>query len=95
MTSFLPLPWAGAPGGVVAGGLVPAQPHHHDAVQRGVGLAVAAAVEAVPDGLAGGGLHRRGAAQRRERGLGAESRVRPDRDHRRDHRSGITRATMM
>jgi hypothetical protein len=63
---------SGAPGGVVAGGLVVAQPHDHDAVQRGVGLAVAAAVEPVPAGLAGGGLHRGGAAQRDERGLAAQ-----------------------
>jgi len=32
---------------VVLGRLVPAQPHHHDAVQRGVGLAVAAAVDSL------------------------------------------------
>jgi hypothetical protein len=70
---FVGLALGGAPGGVVAGGLMPAQPYDHDAVQRGVGLAVAAAVEAVPAGLAGGGLHRRGAAQRGERGLGVQA----------------------
>ena len=37
----------GAPGGIVAGGLVPAQPHHHNAVQRGVGLAVPTAVDSL------------------------------------------------
>src|SRR5215217_665771 len=62
----------GAPGGVVAGRLVPAQPHDHDAVQRGVGLAVAAPVQAMAAGLARGGLHRRAAAQRGERGLAVE-----------------------
>jgi hypothetical protein len=69
---FAGLAFGRAPGGVVAGGLVPAEPHDHDAGQRGVGLAVPAAVEPVPAGLAGGGLHRRGAAQRGERGLGVQ-----------------------
>lgn len=32
--------------------LVPAQPHDGDAVERGIGLAVATTIEAVPDGLA-------------------------------------------
>src|SRR6266487_6769155 len=43
-------------GHVGLGAGVVAQPHHHDAVQGGVGLAVAAAVEPVADGLAGAGL---------------------------------------
>ena len=53
---LLGLALGGTPGQVVAGGLVPAQPHDHDPVQRRVGLAVTAAIEPVADGLAGGGL---------------------------------------
>src|SRR6266545_7362986 len=52
---------------VVLGRLMPAQPNDHDAVQRRVGLAVAAAVEPMADDLARGGLDRGGAAQHRER----------------------------
>ena len=48
----------GAPGHIPLGGLVVAQPHQHDPVQRSVGLAVPTPVEAVPDGLAGGRLDR-------------------------------------
>src|SRR5215208_4284287 len=59
----------GAAGGVVAGGLVPAQSDEHDPVEGGVGLPVAAAVEPMPDGLAGGRLDRAGTAQRREGGV--------------------------
>src|SRR6266511_2313552 len=69
---LLGLALGGAPGEVVAGGLVPAQPHDHDPVERGVGLAVAAAVEPIPAGLAGGGLDGGAAAQRGERGFAAE-----------------------
>src|SRR6266536_909552 len=57
---------------VVLGGLMPAQPDQDDPVQRGVGLAVAAAVEAVAGGLARGRLDRRGAAQHREAGVAAQ-----------------------
>src|SRR6266568_2299874 len=57
---------------VVLGLLVVAQPHQHDPVQRGVGLAVTAAVEPVAGGLAGGRLDRGGAAQHREAGVAAE-----------------------
>ena len=56
MISLLGPALGGAAGGVVAGELVPAQPHQHDPVQRGVGLPVAAPVEPVPDGLARGRL---------------------------------------
>jgi hypothetical protein len=51
----------GATSGVVAGGLVPAQPHQRDPVQRGVGLPVAAAIQPMPGGLASGGLDWAGA----------------------------------
>jgi hypothetical protein len=62
-----------AAGEVVAGAGVPAQPGQSDAVERGVGLAVAAAVQAVTVGLARGCLLRADAAQGGERGLAAES----------------------
>src|SRR6266487_6081905 len=53
MTSRLDLPaWCAWP--CRPGWRVIAQPHPHDAVQRGVGLVVAATVEAVTDGLARG-----------------------------------------
>jgi len=51
---------------------MPAQADEDDAVERGVGLAVAAAVEAVADRLARGGWDRGGAAEHREGGLGAK-----------------------
>src|SRR4029453_10895901 len=57
----------GAPCHVVAGGRVPAQPDDHDSVQRRVGLPVTTPVQPMPSSLAGGGLHRRGAAERGER----------------------------
>lgn len=44
-----------------------------DGVQGAVGLWVAAAVEAVPDGLAAGGLQWRGTAQLGEGGVGGDS----------------------
>src|SRR6266540_5420516 len=69
---LLGLALGGAPGEVVAGGLVPAQPDDHDAVQRRVGLAVTTAVQPVADGLARGGIHWRGAAEGGERGLAAQ-----------------------
>jgi hypothetical protein len=50
----------------VAGSGVAAQPGDRDAVEGGVGLPVAAAVEPVPPGLAGGRFDRAGAAQRGE-----------------------------
>src|SRR5215217_1583603 len=46
----------GAPGQVVPGRLVPAQPDDDDPVQRGVGLPIPAAVEAMAGGRARGGL---------------------------------------
>jgi hypothetical protein len=63
----LGLAFGGSSGDVGDGGLVEAHPDDDDAVQRGVGLAVAAAVEAVADGLARGGRDRTGAAQLGER----------------------------
>jgi hypothetical protein len=56
---------------VVAGALVPAQAGHDDGVQGAVGLAVAAAVEAVALCPAGGCLDGVDAAQRGEGCLGA------------------------
>ena len=52
-----------APGQVVPGRLVPAQPDDDDPVQRGVSLAIPAAVQAMAGGLARGGLDRGGPAQ--------------------------------
>ena len=46
------LPSAAAPGDVVLGRLVRGHAGDHDVVERVVGLAVAAAVEPVADGLA-------------------------------------------
>src|SRR6266511_2995978 len=57
---------------VVLGCWVVAQPHQHDAIQRGVGLAVTAPVEPVAGRLAGGRLDRGGAAQHREAGIAAK-----------------------
>src|SRR5215216_3988409 len=51
---------------------VPAHPDHDDPKQRGVGLAVAAPVEAVTAGLAGGGRDGAGAAQLGVGGLRAD-----------------------
>ncbi len=42
-------------------------------MQGSVGLAVAAAVQAVPDDLSGGGWDRRGAGERGVGGLGSEA----------------------
>src|SRR6266511_2034460 len=61
-----------APRHVVLGRRVVAQPHHHDPVQRSVGLAVTAAVEAVAGGLARGRLDRGDTAQHRERRVAAQ-----------------------
>jgi hypothetical protein len=63
----------GAPLGVGAGGGVDAQAGERDHPQRVVGLAVAAAVEPVADGLAGGGLDRADAAQGGKRGVGGQA----------------------
>jgi hypothetical protein len=52
---------------------VPAQSDEHDPVEGGVGLPVAAAVEPMPDGLAGGRLDWAGTAQRREGGVAGEA----------------------
>ena len=60
-----------AAGEVVAGACVPAQPGQGDAVEGGVGLSVAAAVEAATAGLAGGCFQRVDAAQGCEGGLAA------------------------
>ena len=70
--SFLDMPSVVRRCDVGAGAGVPAQPAEHDAVEGGVGLAVAAAVEPVPVGLAGGGGDRGDAAEHGERGLGAQ-----------------------
>src|SRR5829696_1395497 len=51
-----------APGKVGAGLWIPAQTRQRDAIQRGIGLSVAAAVQAQAGGLAGGHLDRTGAA---------------------------------
>jgi hypothetical protein len=69
---FLGQAFGGASFGVGAGAGVPAQAAQHHAVESGVGLTVAAAVEAVPGGLAGRGGNRGGAAEHGERGLGGE-----------------------
>ena len=66
------LAFGDAPGKVGAGLWIPAQTRERDAIQRGVGLAVAAAVQAQADGLAGGHLDRAGAAQRGVGGFAAQ-----------------------
>ena len=63
------LAFGAAAGDVGAGGSVPAQPDDGDAVEGGVGLEVAAAVEPVSGGLAGGGGDRAGAADGGEGGF--------------------------
>jgi hypothetical protein len=55
---LLGLAFLGASRHVVLGRLVVAEPHQHDSVERGVGLAVTAPVQPMPGGLAGGGLDR-------------------------------------
>lgn len=55
--------------GCVDPGRWPTGPDVGDHPQGGVGCAVTAAVEPVPSGLAGGGLHRASAAQGGQRGL--------------------------
>jgi hypothetical protein len=52
--------------------VVPDEANDDDAVQGGVGLPVAAAVEPVPVGLAGAGRDGVGAAERGEGGLGVQ-----------------------
>ena len=72
------LAFGGAFGGVGAGSWVVLKSGEDDRVQGAVELAVAAAVEAVADGLAGGGGDRRGPAEHRERGVAAQAAgVRP------------------
>ena len=66
---FLGEAFGAAAGDVVDGGLVEAHADDDDPVERCVGLAVPAAVEAVPVGLPGRGGDRAGAAEFRERGL--------------------------
>ena len=68
----LGLAFGGAAFRVGAGALAVAQPADGDQVQRPVGLAVAAVVEAVAGGLAGGGGYRARAAQSGERCFAAE-----------------------
>src|SRR3954471_9158661 len=66
--------FGGAAGDVVDGGLGPAHAHDDHAVERGVGLPVPAAVEAVAAvGLAGPGRNRTGTAHLREGCLGPDS----------------------
>src|SRR3954470_24528724 len=57
------LPLRGTSLDVVEGGPVAAHSHDHDAVKGGIGLAVAAAVEAMAAGLAAGGWNRADATQ--------------------------------
>src|SRR6266508_5421037 len=52
--------------------VVPAQPDHDDPPERGVGLPVAAAIEAMPPLATGGRVQWRDATQRGERGLGPQ-----------------------
>src|SRR5215213_10052098 len=68
----LGLPLGGAPADVVEGRPVAAQTRDDDPVQGGVGLPVAAAVEPVSGRLAARRRDRAGAAELRERGLGAD-----------------------
>jgi hypothetical protein len=72
MASRRVLPFGDAAGEVVAGTGIPAQPGQGDAVERGVGLTVAAAVEPVAAGSARGRLLGVDAAQGGEGGLAAE-----------------------
>ena len=70
---FLGEAFGGAAGGVVDGGLVEAHAHDGGPVERGVGLSVSAAVQAVPAaGHSRAGGDRAGAAELRERGLGLD-----------------------
>src|SRR5450755_1646061 len=62
----LGLAFGGAAFDVGAGSVAVAQPADGDEVERSVGLAVAAVVEAVAGGLAGGRGDRAGAAEHRE-----------------------------
>jgi len=55
--------------GVGLGLLMPAQPHHRDAMQSGIGLTIASPVEPVMPSVAGAGLQRAGTADRSERGF--------------------------
>ncbi len=68
----LGLAFSGAPGDMGLGGFVVLHPHDHDPVESRVGLAVSAAVEAVPCRHAGGGGNGRHAAEFGERGLGPD-----------------------
>jgi hypothetical protein len=73
MISFLGLALGGAAAGVVAGALAAAQSDDGDHVEGAVGVAVAARVEAVSFGLAGGSGDGGGAAQVGEGGLAVEA----------------------
>ena len=73
----------GASGDVVAGWLVESHADDDGSIERGVGLSVAASIEAVPaGGPPGRGRDRTGATQLRERGFGANPvRVIAEDDH--------------
>src|SRR4051794_29863375 len=62
-----------APADVVQSRLVAAHADDDHAVEGGIGLSVAAAIEPVAVGLAAGGRDRAGAAQLGERGLRADA----------------------
>ena len=53
--------------GVDLGLLMPAQPHHRDAMQAGIGLTVAAPVQPMMSLVAGAGLQRAGTTDGRDR----------------------------
>ena len=77
----LALPFYGAPLDVVEGGLVSAHADDDYSVEGGVGLSIAAAVEAMAGSLATGGRDRAGAAQLGQGGFGADAlRVITDED---------------
>ena len=67
------LPFLGSPVDVVDCRLVPAASGDDDLVEGAVEFAVAASVEAVADGLAGGGGDRCGAGEARERCFASET----------------------
>ena len=76
-----------ASGDVVAGSWVVLAAMQRDRVQRPIELAVAAAAEAVPDGLAAGGGQRRDAGEPGEGGFGAQAAGDPPRERSRRGRS--------
>ena len=64
--------FGGAASDVVDGGLVESHAYDGYSVERRVGLAVPASVETMPAGLSRRSRDRAGAAEFRERGLGAD-----------------------